>query len=310
MKDKKSISIFSLIVIGLMLMFTPGCDDDTFKYFLTLEVAPAGTGTVTGAGEYAEGESVSISATANQGYEFVNWTDEQDLVIGTTESLNYTMPSADVTLKANFTVEIAYGGGVTDIDGNVYQTVIIGNQEWMAENLKTTQLTNGTPIPLVPDNADWQNLSTPGYCWYINDAATMGNTYGAIYNWYALETGNLCPSGWHEPTDAEWTTLTDYLGGENIAGGKLKEAGTAHWNTPNTDATNETGFSALPGGWRSLFGGYNDMGYWGGWWSASEHDASTARYRYIYWNEGAIYSLYDNTNPDKRNGFSVRCIKD
>ena len=158
--------------------------------------------------------------------------------------------------------------GVTDYDGNHYSSVLIGSQIWMAENLKTIKYNDGTAIPLVTDATEWSNLTTHGYCWYNNDEATYGDTYGALYNWYTVETGNLCPTGWHVPTDAEWTELIDYLGGESVAGGKLKETGTTHWNSPNPGATNETGFTTLPGGYRADFNGSSgdigNGGYWCG----------------------------------------------
>jgi len=162
-------------------------------------------------------------------------------------------------------------GTMTDRDGNVYTSVTIGTQTWMVENLKTTKYKDGTDIPLVTDDTEWANLNTPGYCWYNNDAATYKNSYGALYNWYAVSTGKLCPTGWHVPTDAEWTTLTTYLGGESVAGGKLKELGTTHWTTPNTGATNETGFAALPGGYIYYDGTFDFIGNIGGWWSATEY---------------------------------------
>ena len=140
---------------------------------------------------------------------------------------------------------IAYGS-MTDKDGNTYKTIQIGTQTWMAENLKTTKYNDRTSIPLVTDATSWSNLSTPACCWQDNVPARKV-TYGVLYNWYTVNTGKLCPSGWHVPSDAEWNVLTDYLGGENIAGGKLKESGFKHWNKPNTGATNETHFSALSG---------------------------------------------------------------
>jgi uncharacterized protein (TIGR02145 family) len=150
-----------------------------------------------------------------------------------------------VTFKTTTDVET---NTVTDIDGNIYHTVTIGTQVWMVENLKTTKYRNGDPIPNVTGNA-WAALTTGAYCWYNNDAATYKATYGALYNWYAVaDSRNIAPTGWHVPTDAEWTTLTTFLGGESVAGGKLKETGTNHWTSPNTGATNETGFTALPGG--------------------------------------------------------------
>jgi len=197
-------------------------------------------------------------------------------------------------------------GDLTDKDGNVYTSVIIGTQEWMVENLKTTKYNDGTPIPLVEGITEWVNLETPAYCWYNNDPATFKNPYGALYNWYAVNTGKLCPTGWHVPTDAEWTTLTDYLGGEDVAGGKLKETGTTHWDSPNTGATNETGFTALPGGSRHTNGMFDYVGNHGFLWSATDSRASDALYRYMY------YHSSDVARDDyyKKLGYSVRCLKD
>jgi uncharacterized protein (TIGR02145 family) len=195
---------------------------------------------------------------------------------------------------------------ITDIDGNVYNTVVIGSQTWMKEDLKTTKYKDGTTIPLVTDNAAWSTLTTPGYCWYNNDAATYKNTYGALYNWYTVNTGKLCPSGWHVPTNAEWTTLTTYVGGEEVAGGILKESGTTHWASPNAGATNETGFTALPSGNRSSdYGEFSAIGYYGAWWSSIEL-SPYAWLREMAWND----SIVDSFASGKRNGLAVRCTSD
>jgi uncharacterized protein (TIGR02145 family) len=195
---------------------------------------------------------------------------------------------------------------VTDIDGNVYKTVKIGTQVWMAENLRTTKLKYGGTIPLVADNTAWSNLSTSGYCWYNNDETTYKATYGALYNWHTVVTGNLCPTGWHVPTDAEWTTLTTYLGGASGAGGKLKETGTVHWSSPNTGATNESGFTALPGGCRYGNGSFTDFGLYGFWWSSTASSGAYALHRNMGYNSNDVFSI----SIEKEAGFHVRCLKD
>jgi uncharacterized protein (TIGR02145 family) len=197
-------------------------------------------------------------------------------------------------------------GMVNDIDGNTYNAILIGTQVWMQENLKTTKFNDGIAIPLVTSNTSWASLTTPGYSWYNNDASTYKSTYGALYNWYVISTGKLCPSGWHVPTDAEWTTLTTYLGGESVAGGKLKEASLIHWITPNAGATNETGFTALPGGNRDNSGPFSYLGSYGYWWSSTEYTSSDALLRMMYYSISEVGRGGDS----RGDGFSVRCIQD
>lgn len=194
---------------------------------------------------------------------------------------------------------------LNDIDGNTYNVVKIGTQVWMAENLKTTKYNNGTAIPLVTDNTTWSNFSTPAYCWYNNDAATYKNTYGALYNWHTVGTGNLCPTGWHVPSDAEGTILETYYGGSYIAGGELKEAGYLHWLSPNTGATNTSGFTALPGGYRYDNGTFREIGNQGLWWS------STSSYGNA-WDRNLYYDMenYIRGNIPMTGGLSVRCLRD
>jgi uncharacterized protein (TIGR02145 family) len=194
---------------------------------------------------------------------------------------------------------------VIDIDGNEYKVIKIGEQIWMAENLKTTRYRDGTAIPLVTDSAVWSNLKTPGYCCYNNDIGLETN-YGVLYNWYAVSNSNLCPSGWHVPTDAEWTTLTDFLGGEPVAGGKLKETGTFHWKFPNTGATNETGFTALPAGGREHDGTFANIGEKCAWWSATEDSFPYARFRFIGFDLSEVHRISWYVEA----GFSIRCLKD
>jgi uncharacterized protein (TIGR02145 family) len=197
---------------------------------------------------------------------------------------------------------------ITDIEGNRYRIVKLWDQWWMAEDLKTTHFADGSPIPSVKDGTAWSNLTGPGYCWNNNDSATNAGTYGILYNWYTVETANLCPAGWHVPSDDEWTILTDHLGGEDYAGGRLKEIGTEHWNDPNTGATDEAGFTALPGGTRRDFGTFESIGGRASWWTATEFqsDQNLARRRVIDYNRANVINRIDN----KKYGLSVRCVKD
>ena len=205
-----------------------------------------------------------------------------------------------------FNPNLTYGT-VTDVDGNVYKTIQIGTQIWMAENLKTTKFRNGDPIPNIADVTAWGNLTTGAYCWYNNDAATYKEFYGALYNWYAVnDSRSIAPTGWHVATQAELTTLSTSLGGGNV-GGKLKEAGVTHWFGPNLGATNESGFTALPGSPRYPSGGFDDLpGYGGYFFTSTEFDAGKAQSYFM----GCVYNTNLIYPVDKKWGYSVRCIKD
>jgi uncharacterized protein (TIGR02145 family) len=200
--------------------------------------------------------------------------------------------------------------GSPTIDGYTYPTVTIGTQVWMAENLRTTKYSDGTSIPLI---ADTSVPTTPAMFWYDNDQTTYtANKYGALYNWYAVSSTtnggkNVCPTGWHVPTDAEWTTLTDYLGGEIVAGGKLKTTGTTQWLSPNTGATNSSGFSGLPGGNRSYDRLFDYNSYYGYWWSSSDYSNGNAWGRHLDYDYESAGSYY---GYGKEGGFSVRCLRD
>jgi len=198
-------------------------------------------------------------------------------------------------------------GTMTDQQGNVYKTIVIGTQEWMAENLKTTIYRNGNAIANVTGNNQWADLTTGAWCYYNNNSQ-YDCPYGKLYNWYAVaDSRNVCPTGWHVPTDAEWTTLTSFLGGETVAGGKMKSTGLQYWLAPNDFATNESGFSGLPGGNRDGLNGYfYGVGYYGYWWSSPESSTTGAWYRYLSYDDGNAYRY----GAYKRDGFSVRCLKD
>ena len=202
--------------------------------------------------------------------------------------------------------EVSFMTSIADIDGNLYTSVTIGTQTWMVENLRTTHYRDGSSIPNVTDNS-WNGTYQGAWCDY-NNSTDNGITYGHLYNWFAVsDSRNIAPLGWHVPSDAEWTTLTTYLGGESVAGSKLKEAGTIHWLSPNT-ATNEKGFFALPGGLRLIYNMTNSqaLGQLGFWWSATEYDSNYAWYRSM---DGG-YWVQRNKNQEKTYGFSVRCVKD
>jgi len=182
---------------------------------------------------------------------------------------------------------------------------MIGTQEWMGENLRVTHYRNGDAIPNVTDNATWAGLTTGAYCWYSNDPITNAK-YGILYNWFAIsDSRNLCPVGWHVPSDAEWTMLTTYLGGEIAGGGKMKSV-SGLWNIPNTDATNNSGFSGLPGGGRYSSGLFNLIGNYSHWWSATENNTSNAWGRYL----SSTSSDVNHGNYSKTFGYYIRCVRD
>lgn len=191
-----------------------------------------------------------------------------------------------------------------DIDGNVYDTVVIGTQTWMVQNLKTTKYKDGTTIITNLSNTDWSNTTSGAYTFY-NDSIKYKEIYGNLYNWYAVNTGKLAPEGWHVPTDAEWTTLTTYLGGEIIAGDKMKA--TTLWKpAAGITNTNVSGFTGLPAGNRNYNGLFTNIGGNGYFWSSTEFGTSRAWARLLSYN----YSSADRDYGSKENGFSVRCVRD
>ena len=203
-----------------------------------------------------------------------------------------------------------FGECIKDIDGNTYKTVTIGTQTWMAENLKVSKYNDGNAIPNVTENSQWQKNTTGAWCNY-NNSDSLGKIYGKLYNWYAVSpttngNKNVCPTGWHVPTDSEWTLLAGYLGGESVAGGLMKEIGLLKWDTPNVDATNTSKFTAIPGGYKFENGDFLNINKYGYWWSSSESDNYDS-FNYILREE---ISDLDRDDINKNNGFSIRCIKD
>lgn len=221
----------------------------------------------------------------------------------------------DIESKPGYiTVIEATVGIVTDREGNNYNTVKIGNQWWLAENLRATRYNDNTAIPLVTNGNTWSNLSTPGYCWYNNDPGT--SDYGALYNWQAVNTSKLCPSGWHVPSDAEWRQLELFIGmSEELVedtgqrgdlGGELKETGFTHWDSPNFRATDNYGFGARGTGLRKHDGTFLGQGQYGDFWTATEDVSGTAWVHGMAFDDDYIWrAMYG-----QEYGFPVRCVKD
>ena len=195
---------------------------------------------------------------------------------------------------------------VTDSDGNLYHTLNLGTQTWMVENLRVTHYRNGDPIVYSAEDTAWSELTTGARCTYEHDTA-KGAVYGQLYNWFAVtDPRQICPQGWHVPTDQEWQTLIDFLGGETVAGGKMKELDTLHWLSPNTGATNESGFTALPAGARSFDGMFYLLQSHAFFWSSTATIGNMAWFRYIEDLDAYIGRTADVTTS----GFSVRCVHD
>jgi len=319
MKKRQNISIYILLVICVFLILTNSCkkDEPIIKKDVVITWAnPADItlGTLLSA--------TQLNATADiPGTLVYTPAIGASLAIGANQDLKVDFIPTDV---ANFnvaskTVKInVIANTFTDPrDGNVYQLVTLSSQIWMVENLRYL------PSVVGPSTG---SQTTPYY--YVHGyngtsvteakATTNYTTYGVLYNWTASMAGSagstanpsgiqgVCPTGWHLPSDAEWTQLTAFLGGESVAGGKLKEIGTSHWNSPNTGATNETGFTALPGGVRGSGGPFYDIGAYGYWWSTTEGSTSNAYYRYVVYDNSDVYKNY----LSKELGFSVRCLRD
>jgi uncharacterized protein (TIGR02145 family) len=234
-----------------------------------------------------------VSATVH-----INWP------INKTDTITITFSGNSQVKDIDFceSVIVDSTGEVTDIEGNVYQTIVIGTQTWMAENLKTSKYNDGISIPTGLSDGQWQSTTSGAYTFYDNNAAN-NTTYGKLYNWYAVNTGKLCPEGWHIPSDSEWTVLVDFLGGEEVAGGKMKT--TTGWEAPNTGATNSSGFTGLPGGVRYYNDGYYGIGFGSGYWSSTEGGGGNVWTRDLY--HDLSYAFRNNYN--KRDGLPCRCLR-
>lgn len=311
--------VFPMFLAAMTLIFF-GCQEDEKDYGADFEANQTHIGigqavnfedNSTGARSYEwtfEGGEPSSSTEKNP--EGILYTSEGEYDV----TLKITTDDGDATeTKNSFIIVTQLPGGcegltsVTDIDGNTYPVVTIGSQCWMAENLKTSKFRDGSSIPEVTDSEQWKNQLTPAFSWYNNDNGNDA-TYGKLYNWFAVEDGRgICPEGWHVPSDAEYAILTDYLGAaDDVAGGRLKEEGTTHWDAPNELASNSSGFTGLPGGMRFQEGQFDHMGKNGLFWSSRSESTSLAFYLTLTYNSAASY----RTHIYKRSGFSCRCVKD
>jgi uncharacterized protein (TIGR02145 family) len=208
-------------------------------------------------------------------------------------------------LPAGCTKEEKPPDPVTDTEGNIYKTIKIGTQVWMAENLRSTKFNDGTDITLTAGSGQWNDLSNAGYCWYDNDEPSFRQLYGALYNGYTVVTGKLCPDGWHIPEKQEWLVLREFLGDSIKAGGKMKETGTENWQSPNRGADNSSGFTAVAAGIRYFEGTFSSNQSYTSMWSATDASQGELWCTSLYFADTNL-SLNHRSN---KYGFSVRCIK-
>jgi uncharacterized protein (TIGR02145 family) len=334
---------------GNEIIFTTSAPPSTVPGAPTIGMATAGTAksTITFTAPASNGGSsiTGYKVTSSPGGFTSSGSRSPIIVSGLTNGTAYTFTviaknANGNSLPSSASNSVIPTAPVTDIDGNVYNTVTIGTQTWMAENLKTTKYNDKTAIPNVTDSTAWINLTTPSYCWYNNDETTYKGTYGALYNWYVVDSAsnggkNVCPKGWHVPTDDEWTILTDYLTNNGYGyGGSGDEiaksmASQWFWNMGTEIAgsvgydqasNNSSGFTALPGGFRySGFAGgpdglrysgiglsYENIGYYGTWWSSSGFLPTFGWWR----EEGYNWSQVESSASDYQSGYSIRCLKD
>jgi uncharacterized protein (TIGR02145 family) len=335
MKQKNTYFKFANIILGLVLYLASSCKKDDINPAPTVNVPVLTTSSVSKITQVSATSGGNIISDGGSSI-IVNgvcWSEDTlPTVSDNTTSdgagigiyvsmLTGLRPNTTYYLKAYAVNSDGTGYGETktfttlqeteaviDFDGNIYHTVLIGTQIWMAENLKVMHYRNGDTISNVTEDNKWVELKTGAYCDYNNKTGN-GTTYGKLYNWYAVnDSRKIAPAGWHVPTDVEWTALITFLGGENIAGSQMKESGGSHWKNDNIEATNESGFTALPGGKRDwIFGTFSNLEKNGLWWSSTEDIVtSTAWYRELYSEIGNV----DRNSEWQKSGLSVRCIKD
>ncbi len=330
MNKNKNILVYALLVIGLAFVITSSCKKD--KEETVAPSIPMPVINTFGMIKIKLNTAICSAEITSDGGSLVTargicWNTSPVPTITNNKTIEgdgagvFTSKMTGLTAKTKYYVRAyatnsggtSYGSTITfttldstmtDIEGNIYRTIQIGDQVWMAENLRTTTYRDEVPIPEVTDNTQWDNLTTGAYCNYNNDISNVA-VYGRLYNYYAISSSrNLAPEGWHIPSFHEWVVLYKYLGGDNIAGGKMKETGTAHWTSPNTGATNESRFTALPGGGRNnSFSNINSIGICG---SSTEYNSTAFLVAVILYSSASSYV----EAGVKDLGVSIRCVMD
>jgi uncharacterized protein (TIGR02145 family) len=334
MQKKSILSILHLILMGYLLILLISCEKETPLTLPLLstsgltniysESAICGGNIISDGGDLLKTRGVCWSThltptiydnITSDGAETGSFVSNITGLVNGTHY--YVRAYATNSLGTAYGNEIIFITPLTDIEGNIYNTIRIGDQVWIRENLKTTKYNDNTDIPIVSDNVIWITLTAPACSWYMYNESNGDKNYGVLYNWFTVNTGKLCPTGWHVPNEDEWNTLVEYVGGEYYAGGRLKEQGTGHWTNPNYGASDFYGFTALPGGFRTGLntGSFRAMGYLGRWWVNTDSAnpwwdsggsvSRWARCRTIFFDSAEIILGMGL----KTNGYSVRCIK-
>jgi uncharacterized protein (TIGR02145 family) len=330
MKTKNRIWIYHLMIMGILLMLSNNCSKEKNQgpgeapvlttvsvNSVTPTTANCGGSITSDGGAKVTARGLCWSATQNPTTDDNKTTDGSgtgtftsaitDLTANTAYYVRAYATNSVATSYGNELLFKTFAGTVSDFDGNVYYTVTIGTQTWMAENLKTTRYGNGDLIgTTIPATLDITGESAPEYQWAYDDNEGNVLMYGRLYSWYAVsDSRSISPVGWHVPSDVELATLISYLG-SGSAGAKIRETGTSHWSGPNSGATNETDFTALPSGMRYANGTFDEIGRYGNWWCSVEHSAAEANFFGVGSIEGYIYGGYYT----KANAYAVRCLKD
>ncbi len=323
--DKTTADATTIITVNKTAMGTLTAsftvDKETGESPLTIQFTNTSTGADSYRWDFGDGQSTTAKDPTHVYFNNSLFRDTTFMIslMSRDASFNIANANAYITVKKvttstypapEFNPSLTYGT-INDIDGNIIKTISIGGkaQVWMAENLRVTKFNDGSEIPFILKNDIWKNLSTPGFGWFNNNTTAFMS--GGLYNWYAVDPAsngnkNICPSGWHIPSDEEWMTLVNFLGGTNVAGGKIKETGTTHWISPNEGATNESGFTALNAGHRSSNNGQSYDGEMGFFWSST---IMTTHNAYSY-SLSPTNAKVIREGSSKGDGLSIRCIKD